>query len=163
VPDVVAAIRPSSTIASALAAAGLAVAAILVAPRSAVAGADAPAASDFASVVSGWQRRSAASLRDAIPDGARLRLDLLGTGDGRVAGQPTAEQAEAVLVEYFGRVDSAGLADVTGDVRAWTRTYDYTYRPTGAVERTTRLSFTLTALRGGGYGLVAVVERAKKT
>jgi hypothetical protein len=142
----------------------VAVASIVAPVRRAVAGGDAaPAASDFARVVNGWQSRSATSVRAEVPKDGRLRIDLLGTGDGRVTGQPTAEQAEAVLQDYFSHLDSASLVDASGDSKGFSRTYDYTYRPTGGTARTTRLTFTLTALASGGYGLSAVVERAKKT
>jgi hypothetical protein len=142
----------------------LALASALAPLRSAGAGGDAaPAASDFATVVNAWQARSASSVRAEVPKDGRLRIDLIGTGDGRVTGQPSAEQAEAVLEDYFSHLDSASLVDASGDSKGFSRTYDYTYRPTGGTARTTRLTFTLTALRAGGYGLSAVVERAKKT
>jgi hypothetical protein len=116
----------------------------------------------FERVVAAWQERRAAAVTARVPSDGRLRLDLLGTGDGRVEGRPTPAQAEAVLDEYFGRLDSAALRAVTPTGHRRTRTFDYTYRPTGGVERTTRLTFTLTPLRDGGYGLAAVVERAKR-
>jgi hypothetical protein len=137
----------------------------VVSARAATASAEetAPSASDFAPVVSAWEARSASAVRRLIPEGRRLSIDLVGAGDGRVSGQPTRENAEAVLKEYFGLLDSASLRDPAPDEgRGWTRVYDYTYRPTGAEARTTRLSISLAALRGGGYGLVAVVEREKR-
>ena len=72
-----------------------------------------PAASDFAPAVSAWQTRSAAQVRRLVPEKERLSLDLEGTGDGRVAGRPTRENAEAILKEYFAKLDSATLKDVT--------------------------------------------------
>ena len=123
-----------------------------------------PAPSDFAPAVSAWQTRSAAQVRRLVPEKERLSLDLEGTGDGRVAGRPTRENAEAILKEYFAKLDSATLKDVTpADSKSLTRTFDYTYRPTGAEARTTRLSFTLVALKDGGYGLVGVEERPRKS
>ena len=120
--------------------------------------------SNFAGAVSAWQSRNASSVRQLIPNKQRLTLDLEGTGEGRVTGRPTAENAEAVLKDYFSKVDEATLKDVTSaDSKTFTRTYDYTYRPTGAAVRTTRLSFTLTPLKNGGYGLVGVEERPKKS
>jgi len=143
---------------------GLVAAAALLAPaRTAAAGGDAPGASDFSRVVDAWQGRRAADVAAEIPKDGRLKIDLLGTGDGRVRGQPTAEQAEVVLADYFSKLETASLVDASGDTKSFSRTYDYTYRPTGGTSQTTRLTFTLTTLRSGGYGLSAVVERAKKT
>ena len=132
-------------------------------PPCADAGGDGPGAAEFSRVVEAWSARRAAAVVGEVPKDGRLRIDLLGTGDGRVTGTPTAEQAEAVLADYFADLDSASLTDASGDARGYSRTYDYTYRPNGSTARTTRLTFTLTARRSGGYGLSAVVERAKKT
>lgn len=136
-----------------------------LAPARTVAGGDeAPGASDYAGAVSAWQSRNASAVRRLIPEKGRLTLDLEGTSGDRVTGRPTAENAEAVLKEYFAKLDSATLKDVTAaDLHGFTRTYDYTYRPTGAAAKTTRLTFTLTAQKGGGYGLVGVEERPKKS
>ena len=122
-----------------------------------------PAASDFADFVSAWQGRNAAAVRRLIPEKERLSLDLEGTGDGRVAGRSTPENAEAVLKEYFSKLEAPALKDVSpDDARISTRSFDYTYRPTGAETRTTRLSVTLKALLGGGWGLQSVQERVRK-
>ncbi len=123
-----------------------------------------PGAAQFAPAVRAWQSKSAKAVAALVPGDGRLSISLEGTGSGRVTGRPTREQAEAVLKGYFDRVEGAALKDVTPeDARAFTRTYDYTYRPRGAAERTTRLSLTLqTAADGAGYVLVAVEERVRR-
>jgi hypothetical protein len=122
-----------------------------------------PAASDFGEAVNAWQGRNAAALRKLIPEKERLQIDLVGTGGGRVQGTSTPENAEAVLKEYFAKVESPTLKDVSPeDARIPTRSYEYTYRPTGAESRTTKLAITLRALPDGGYGLAAVLERVRK-
>jgi hypothetical protein len=122
-----------------------------------------PTASDFAEFVNAWQGRNAAGIRKLIPEKERVQIDLEGTGDGRISGRSTPENAEAVLKEYFSKLEAPALKDVSpDDARTTTRSFDYTYRPTGAESRTTRLSVTLRALHGGGYGLERLQERVRK-
>jgi hypothetical protein len=146
-------------------AAGIALAvALLAGPVEVKAGGErgGPAASDFAAFVNAWQGRNAAAIRRLIPEKERVTLDLEGTGDGRVSGRPTAENAEAVLKEYFAKVETPTLKDVSPeDARTETRSFDYTYRPTGAETRTTTLSVTL-RLSGGAYVLREIRERVRK-
>ena len=123
-----------------------------------------PGAAQFAPTVRAWQAKSAKGVSALVPADGRLSISLEGTGSGRVTGRTTREQAEAVLKGYFERVEGAALKDATPeDSRAFTRLYEYTYRPRGAAERTPRLSFTLqTAADGAGYVLVAVEERVRR-
>lgn len=122
-----------------------------------------PAASDFADFVGAWQGRNAAAIRRLIPEKEKVSLDLVGNGDGPISGRSTPENAEAVLKDYFSKIEAPALKDVSpDDARLPTRSFDYTYRPTGAETRTTRFSVTLKALPGGGYGLQGVQERVRK-
>jgi hypothetical protein len=123
---------------------------------------DGPPASAFARAVGAWRGRDAAGVVAAMPAQARLSLSLDGSGGGRINAAPTRENARAILEGYFERLGSVTLEDVTpASARARTRAYDYGYRPRGGDAKTTRLSFTLVPVEGGGWGLAGVEERPR--
>ena len=131
--------------------------------RSVVADDAAPAAAAFAPVVRAWQSRDAKAVTALILADGRLSLSLEGYGAGRIVGRPTKENAQAILKGYFEKIESASLKDATApEAKTFTRQYDYTYRPRGADERTTRLSFTLQKADDASFALIAAEERPKK-
>jgi hypothetical protein len=128
----------------------------------AAAGKEGPPASAFAAAVDAWKSRDAAGVVARMQRGGRLSLVLDGAGGGRINATPTQENAQAILKGYFERIDAVTLKDVTpAEARSKTRAYDYGYRPRGGETKATRLSFTLTAVDGGGWALVGVEERPR--
>jgi hypothetical protein len=122
----------------------------------------APGSDAFAGVVKAWPARDAAAVVALMPGEGRLQLSLEGAGGAKISGRFPKENAQAILKRYFEQIESARLKDATpADAKTFTRQYDYAYRPRGADERTTRLSFTLQRA-GEGYALIAAEERPKK-
>lgn len=145
-----------------LRAVALALAWILVAPAAAE---EDPVEARHVAAASAFAKRSAeavVALIDPAP-GATLTLRLLDPPVARQAYSPS--QARRTLAEYFGKIRSASLADVTPseakrDAPA-VRLYDYERRREGRDAETTRLEVTLLRGADGRWHLASVIERTR--
>jgi hypothetical protein len=119
-----------------------------------------PSESTFQSVKDAWTREDAGAVVGAMDpsEDGRLSLRLLSP---KVEARMSRAQAKKALAKYFEDVERPQLKIVTPDApraASTARLYDYTYRPKGRDEVTTRLSITMKAGSEGRWLLDSVSE-----